>query len=89
MQGLAGDSVAAALFANGVTICSRSLKYHRPRGIYSLDGETSNTLMRINGEPNVRAEQTPLAEGMVVEARTTRARSIRTNGPAWTSSTIS
>ena len=28
--GLAGDSVASALFANGIRIVGRSLKYHRP-----------------------------------------------------------
>jgi sarcosine oxidase subunit alpha len=32
-------------FANGVRIFGRSLKYHRPRGLYSLDGECSNTCM--------------------------------------------
>ena len=65
-QGLAGDSVATALFANGVRIFGRSLKYHRPRGLYSLDGESSNTLVTIDGECNVRAETTLLAEGMAV-----------------------
>ena len=43
LNGVAGDSVATALFANGVRIFGRSLKYHRPRGLYSLDGECSNT----------------------------------------------
>ena len=36
-QGLSGDTLATALFANGVRIFSRSLKYHRPRGLYSMD----------------------------------------------------
>ena len=29
-----GDTVASALYASGVTILSRSFKYHRPRGLY-------------------------------------------------------
>ena len=31
-QGFAGDTVASALLANGVTLMGRSFKYHRPRG---------------------------------------------------------
>lgn len=66
LEGYRGDTVATALFANGVRIFSRSLKYHRPRGLYSLDGESSNCLMEIDGLPNMRAEQVPLRGGMQV-----------------------
>ncbi|MGD9307597.1 MAG: 2Fe-2S iron-sulfur cluster-binding protein [Desulfosarcina sp.] len=68
-QGVAGDTVATALFANGVRIFARSLKYHRPRGLYSLDGECSNTCMAVDGVPNVRTENTPLQDGMHVKAQ--------------------
>jgi sarcosine oxidase subunit alpha len=64
--GLKGDTIATALFANGIRIFSRSLKYHRPRGLYSLDGECSNTCMEVNGIPNVRCENTLLEDGMVI-----------------------
>lgn len=64
--GVKGDTIASALFANGVRIFGRSLKYHRPRGLYSLDGECSNTLMKVNGIPNVRCENTLLEDGMVI-----------------------
>ena len=67
VQGVAGDTVATALFANGVRVFARSLKYHRPRGLYSLDGECSNTCMDVNGVPNVRTENTLLEDGMVVK----------------------
>ncbi|WP_027369794.1 FAD-dependent oxidoreductase [Desulfovermiculus halophilus] len=60
--GLEGDSLATALFANGVRVYGRSLKYHRPRGLYSLDGECSNTMMEVNGIPNVRTETTQLTD---------------------------
>ena len=33
LQGLAGDTLASALLANGVRQVARSFKYHRPRGI--------------------------------------------------------
>lgn len=69
LYGVDGDSVATALFANGVRIFARSLKYHRPRGLYSLDGECSNTCMQIDGIPNVRAENTPLRKGMRVDVQ--------------------
>lgn len=64
--GIEGDSVATALYANGIRIFARSLKYHRPRGLYSLDGECSNCLLEIDGVPNVRSETTLLKDGMNV-----------------------
>jgi len=66
-QGVAGDTVATALYANGVRVFARSLKYHRPRGLYSLDGECSNTCMQVDDIPNVRTENTLLKNGMKVE----------------------
>ena len=68
-HGYEGDTVASLLYANGIRIFSRSLKYHRPRGLYSLDGECSNTTMAIDGIPNVRAETTPARQGMTVNAQ--------------------
>jgi sarcosine oxidase subunit alpha len=71
-QGLDGDTIGTALFANGTRIFSRSLKYHRPRGLYSLDGECSNTCLEVNGVPNVRAENTQLRSGMSVNFQNVR-----------------
>jgi sarcosine oxidase subunit alpha len=68
-QGVAGDTVATALFAGGVRVFARSLKYHRPRGLYSLDGECSNTMMDVDGVPNVRTENALLEDGMAVKAQ--------------------
>ena len=72
MTGFAGDTVASALYANGVRIFSRSLKYHRPRGLYSIEGESSNTYMSIDGVPNECAETTELRAGMSVSAQNVR-----------------
>ena len=72
MTGFAGDTVASALYANGVRIFGRSLKYHRPRGLYSMEGESSNTLMEIDGVPNECAETTELRDGMSVRAQNVR-----------------
>jgi len=68
-QGVKGDTVASALYANGVRIFSRSLKYHRPRGLYNLDGECSNTCMEVDGIPNERTENTLLKNRMAVKAQ--------------------
>jgi sarcosine oxidase subunit alpha len=68
-RGMGGDTIASALFAGGVRIFSRSLKYHRPRGLYSLDGESSNTCVDVDGIPNVCAETTLLKDGMRVSAQ--------------------
>ncbi len=65
--GVKGDTIATALYASGVRIFGRSLKYHRPRGLYSMDGECSNTMMTVDGVPNVRTETTLLREDMVIE----------------------
>ncbi|NQT57252.1 MAG: (2Fe-2S)-binding protein, partial [Desulfobacteraceae bacterium] len=65
--GLIGDTVATAMYANGIRIFSRSIKYHRSRGLYSLDGESGNCLMEVDGIPNVRTEQTPLRNGMMIK----------------------
>jgi sarcosine oxidase, subunit alpha len=66
LKGLWGDTVATALYANGVRVFSRSLKYHRPRGLYNLDGHSAHCLMSVDGEPMVRACAAPLRQGMVV-----------------------
>jgi sarcosine oxidase subunit alpha len=68
-KGVAGDTIASLLFANGIRIFSRSLKYHRPRGLYSLEGECSNTFMQVDGIPNVCAENTLARSGMIVNAQ--------------------
>lgn len=66
-EGFGGDSLATALFAGGVRIFGRSLKYHRPRGLYSLDGESSNTMVSLDGIPNVVSEVTQLKSGMAAK----------------------
>ena len=72
VRGFAGDTVASALYAAGVRTFGRSLKYHRPRGLYSMEGESSNTFMAIDGVPNECAETTALRAGMSVRAQNVR-----------------
>ncbi|MGB0844202.1 MAG: 2Fe-2S iron-sulfur cluster-binding protein, partial [Alphaproteobacteria bacterium] len=45
--GQRGDTLAAALMANDVTLLARSFKYHRPRGLMAAGVEESNALVTI------------------------------------------
>lgn len=69
IDALEGETIAAALYAAGVKIFSRSFKYHRPRGMFCGIGKCSNCLMRVNGVPNVRTCITPVKKGMMVESQ--------------------
>ena len=64
-QGYAGDTLAAALLANGVDVVGRSFKYSRPRGIVAAGAEEPNAVLQIGSTeaaqiPNVRATQQAL-----------------------------
>jgi len=66
-QGLAGDTIASALYAGGQRVFSRSFKYHRKRGEICGCGQCANSLVTVDGAPGVRACGEPLVEGMRVE----------------------
>jgi sarcosine oxidase subunit alpha len=69
-KGYEGDTLAAALLANGVDIIGRSFKYSRPRGIVAAGAEEPNAVLQIGATeatqiPNVRATQQALYPGLV------------------------
>ena len=66
-RGFAGDTIASALWAAGVKVLGRSFKYHRPRGAFALTSADSNTLVRVDDEPNARASDTLVKEGLTVK----------------------
>jgi sarcosine oxidase subunit alpha len=67
--GYAGDNVATALWRNNQKIISRSFKYHRPRGIFSLTGHDANTLVQLPEEGNVPADLLPITDGLTVKGQ--------------------
>jgi len=71
--GLAGDTLASALLANGVKVVGRSFKYHRPRGVYSDGPEEPNALVGLRtgarAEPNTRATMVELYPGLVARSQ--------------------
>ena len=73
LAGLAGDTLASALLANGVRQVGRSFKYHRPRGIVTAGPEEPCALVDVIGssgrEPNWTATTLPLQQGLVAESQ--------------------
>ena len=71
--GLAGDTLASALVANGVRLVGRSFKYHRPRGIFTAGSEEPNALVELGTgarrEPNTRATMVELHDGLVARSQ--------------------
>jgi sarcosine oxidase subunit alpha len=72
--GVAGDTLASALLANGVHLTGRSFKYHRPRGILAAGSEEPNALVTVSRDaarvtPNLRATQVELYDGLIVESQ--------------------
>ncbi|PDQ18327.1 sarcosine oxidase subunit alpha family protein [Mesorhizobium sanjuanii] len=66
--GHAGDTLASALLANGVSLFGRSFKYHRPRGVLSAGVEEPNALVTVlRGEvrePNIAATMIEIYDGL-------------------------
>ena len=72
-EGFAGDTLAAALLANGVHLVGRSFKYHRARGIVGAGVDEPNALVQLGvgarTEPNVRATTQELRDGLVATSQ--------------------
>ncbi len=68
-----GDTLAAALLANGIGLVGRSFKYHRPRGIMTAGVEEPNALVTVGTggrtEPNTRATDLFVYEGLVATSQ--------------------
>ena len=72
VRGIAGDTVASALLANGYRVVSRSLKFHRPRGIFSAGYEEPNALVTLGSGASTilcaRATLVPLSPALQVSS---------------------
>ncbi len=71
-EGHAGDTLASALLANGVSVVARSWKYHRPRGIVGSGVEEPNAIVQLETGartvPNARATEVALYDGLVASS---------------------
>lgn len=72
MTGRAGDTVAAALLANGVQACRQTPVSGAPRGPYCMMGVCFECLVVIDGVGNRQGCLIPLREGMRVETQAGR-----------------
>ncbi|MBN18811.1 MAG: sarcosine oxidase subunit alpha [Chloroflexi bacterium] len=67
-----GDTLASALLANGFIFTSRSIKYHRPRGLFAHDISEPNSIMQVSIEDkefiNVQATDIYLYNNMVIKS---------------------
>lgn len=64
IQAYEGESVAAALLAEGVKSFRTSAKKQEPRGPYCGMGTCFECVLTIDGVPNVRSCRVPVREGM-------------------------
>jgi sarcosine oxidase subunit alpha len=65
-----GDTVASALYRDGVRTFNRSLKNHRRRGLYCGTGDCPNCLVNVDGEPGIRSCVAPASDGQEVRRET-------------------
>jgi sarcosine oxidase, subunit alpha len=65
LQGVEGESIASALFANGIKIFGHHSKDGSPLGIFCANGQCSQCMVIADGRP-VKACMTAVTEGMQV-----------------------
>jgi len=73
----AGDTVAAALLASGVSSCRDTVVGEVPRGPYCMMGVCYDCLVMIDGRPNQQGCMTQVRDGMRIE-RQQGARKVQT-----------
>mgnify|MGYP001469345824 CR=1 FL=1 len=66
LEAYEGESVAAALIANGIRVFRHSSKKHEPRGVFCAIGHCTDCVMRVDGVENVKTCVTRVKEGMEV-----------------------
>ena len=64
-----GETVAAALMAAGQQSLRTTWRRREPRGLYCGIGLCFDCVVAIDGQPNVRACQTPVRSGMRVDSQ--------------------
>src|SRR4051794_20794941 len=69
MTARAGDTVAVALLANGVSVSRETPVSGAPRGAYCMMGVCFDCLVVINGTGNRQGCLVPLEDGMRVETQ--------------------
>ncbi|MGN6795146.1 MAG: 2Fe-2S iron-sulfur cluster-binding protein [Streptosporangiaceae bacterium] len=71
VTGFAGDTIVSALAATGERVFSRSMKYHRARGVLTASFHDPGCMVQVGDEPNVRAAHRVISDGLVVTSQNT------------------
>ncbi len=71
VTGFAGDTIVSALAAAGERVFSRSLKYHRARGVLTASFHDPGCMVQVGDEPNVRAAHRLISAGLAVTSQNT------------------
>jgi NADPH-dependent 2,4-dienoyl-CoA reductase/sulfur reductase-like enzyme/bacterioferritin-associated ferredoxin len=66
LQAKKGETISAALFANGIRVFGHHYKDHSPQGIFCANGQCSQCMVMVNGIP-IKACMEEVGEGMSVE----------------------
>ncbi len=69
LTGREGDTVAASLLANGVTVCRETPVSNAPRAPYCMMGVCFDCLVVIDGVGNRQGCLVPLRQGMRIETQ--------------------
>jgi len=69
VEAFAGETIAAALLAYGIKQFRHTRKRGDPRGVFCGMGVCFECLVTVNGEGNVRACLTPVADGMKIDTK--------------------
>jgi sarcosine oxidase, subunit alpha len=69
VDGFEGEPLAAALYARGHRVLSRSMRYHRARGYFCGAGACTHCFVNVNGVPNVRSCEERCAKDAWVEGQ--------------------
>ena len=64
-----GDTIGSALHRADVKVISRSLRYHRPRGLYCCTGSCASCFVDVDGTPNVPACMRMAGDGAKVTSQ--------------------
>lgn len=64
-----GESIAAALLANGIRILRYSEKHNKPRGIYCGIGHCYECRVTVNGKSGIRSCITNVQDKMAIQSK--------------------
>ena len=70
LQGIKGEMISSALFANGIQVFGHHSKDHSAQGMFCANGQCSQCLVVADGLP-VKSCMTPLKQGMVIASMET------------------